>query len=57
MIFAVFNPSPLTECINCSFFTVIANYHRVVSRYIASHCRHSERMRECLAPGGIPRYR
>ena len=24
MIFAVFDPSPLTECINCSFFTFIS---------------------------------
>ena len=25
MIFAVFDPSPLTVCINCSFFTFITN--------------------------------
>ena len=30
MIFAVFDPSPLTVCINCSFFTFIMYMSKVI---------------------------
>jgi len=39
MIFAVFDPSPLTQCINCSFFTfiIVSAGLKVVNICLASH--------------------
>jgi len=44
MIFAVLDPSPLTVCINCSFFTFISSSFRKIfnvrSNEIVDFCRY-----------------
>jgi len=36
MIFAVFDPSPLTVCINCSFFTFICRRYMAWLRVVVN---------------------
>ena len=52
MIFAVFDPSPLTVCINCSFFTFIAYSDREREFTFAKKCVTSE-SRQILYVSGI----
>ena len=42
MIFAVLDPSPLTVCINCSFFTFTMTEHQPAKLTVSVHTDHTE---------------